>query len=69
MRIYGAGEPAATILQVIREDELDMKVMLGAWIAADAFVGPGVSIGEGAVALDPLLWRGSLPLNRRRLLP
>jgi exo-beta-1,3-glucanase (GH17 family) len=36
LRIYGAGEPAATILQVIREDELDMKVMLGAWIAADA---------------------------------
>jgi exo-beta-1,3-glucanase (GH17 family) len=36
IRIYGSGETAATILQIIREDGLDMKVMLGVWIAPEA---------------------------------
>jgi exo-beta-1,3-glucanase (GH17 family) len=36
MRIYGSTGAAETILQVIRADELDMKVMLGVWIAPEA---------------------------------
>ena len=35
LRNYGAGEVAATTLEVIRADDLDMTVMLGAWIAPD----------------------------------
>jgi exo-beta-1,3-glucanase (GH17 family) len=36
LRIYGAAGFAETLLTVIREDGLDMKVMLGAWIAPDS---------------------------------
>jgi exo-beta-1,3-glucanase (GH17 family) len=36
MRIYGADPLAEDILHVIRDGELDMKVMLGVWIAPDA---------------------------------
>jgi len=32
LRIYGASGPAETILEAIREDGHDMKVMLGVWI-------------------------------------
>jgi exo-beta-1,3-glucanase (GH17 family) len=32
LRLYGSTGPAETILEVIREDGLDMKVMLGVWI-------------------------------------
>ncbi len=32
MRIYGSSEFAETLLNVIRENDLDMKVMLGVWI-------------------------------------
>ncbi|MBN2184482.1 MAG: hypothetical protein JW746_04055 [Candidatus Krumholzibacteriota bacterium] len=32
MRIYGSSEYAGTILKVIRENGLDMKVILGVWI-------------------------------------
>ena len=32
MRIYGSSEFAETLLTVIRENDLDMKVMLGVWI-------------------------------------
>jgi len=32
MRIYGSSEFAETLLEVIRENDLDMKVMLGVWI-------------------------------------
>lgn len=35
MRIYGAGGFAETLLTIIREDELPMKVLLGAWIGPD----------------------------------
>lgn len=33
LRIYGSSEFAETMLAVIRDDGLDLKVMLGAWIA------------------------------------
>jgi len=35
LRVYGAGGFARTMLEVIREDGLDMKVVLGAWIAPE----------------------------------
>jgi len=35
LRTYGATGSAETILEVIRQDGLDLKVMLGAWIAPD----------------------------------
>ena len=35
LRIYGSGGFAETLLQVIRADGLDMKVMLGVWIVPD----------------------------------
>jgi exo-beta-1,3-glucanase (GH17 family) len=35
LRIYGGG-PTETILDVIREEKLDMSVMLGVWIAPEA---------------------------------
>ncbi len=36
LRIYGAGGFAETLLQVIREDGVDMKVVLGVWIAPES---------------------------------
>ncbi len=35
LRLYGSAEVAPTVLSVIRADSLDMKVMLGAWIAVE----------------------------------
>ena len=35
LRTYGAEGPAETMLEIIREDGLDMKVMLGVWIAVE----------------------------------
>lgn len=35
IRLYGSDEPAGTILRVIRAEGLDMKVMLGVWIAVE----------------------------------
>jgi exo-beta-1,3-glucanase (GH17 family) len=35
LRLYGAVGPTETILEIIREDQLDLKVMLGIWIAAE----------------------------------
>ena len=36
LRIYGSGGIAETLLRIIREDGLDIGVMLGAWIAPDS---------------------------------
>ncbi|NNE09676.1 MAG: hypothetical protein HKN20_14035, partial [Gemmatimonadetes bacterium] len=36
LRVYGSRGPAETMLRVIREDELDMRVMLGVWIDREA---------------------------------
>jgi len=36
LRVYASDEPVPTLLKVIRDDRLDMKVMLGVWIAPDA---------------------------------
>ncbi len=36
VRLYGSTGPARTILEVIRADRLDMKVMLGVWIDPEA---------------------------------
>lgn len=36
LRTYGAVGPPETVLEVIRADGLDMKVMLGVWIAPEA---------------------------------
>ena len=33
LRVYGSVGPARTVLEVIEEDELPLKVMLGVWIA------------------------------------
>jgi exo-beta-1,3-glucanase (GH17 family) len=35
LRVYGAASFADTMLQVIRDDRIDMKVMLGVWIAPE----------------------------------
>ncbi|MGD8394676.1 MAG: glycosyl hydrolase family 17 protein [Candidatus Eiseniibacteriota bacterium] len=35
MRLYGATGPTATILELIRQNEIGMQVMLGAWIDAE----------------------------------
>lgn len=35
LRVYGARGPGETLLEAIRADGLDMRVMLGAWIAPD----------------------------------
>lgn len=35
LRLYGSVEVAETVLSVIRSDSLEMKVMLGAWIAVE----------------------------------
>ncbi|MEO1173947.1 MAG: hypothetical protein AAFX94_18155, partial [Myxococcota bacterium] len=35
IRIYGTEPPAETVLQVIRDNQLPIKVMLGCWIAPD----------------------------------
>jgi len=35
LRLYSAVGPAETVLEIIREDSLDMKVMLGTWIDAE----------------------------------
>jgi exo-beta-1,3-glucanase (GH17 family) len=39
MRVYGSSELAKTMLSTIRDEGLDMKVMLGAWIAPDDSAG------------------------------
>ena len=35
LRLYGTAAPTETILDLIREDRLDLKVMLGVWIDAE----------------------------------
>ena len=35
LRVYGAIGASETVLEVIQEEKLDMKVMLGVWIAQD----------------------------------
>jgi len=35
LRTYGAGETTQRMLEIIRADHLDMKVMLGVWIAVE----------------------------------
>jgi exo-beta-1,3-glucanase (GH17 family) len=35
LRVYGSGGIAATLLSIIRDTQIDMKVMLGVWIAPD----------------------------------
>ncbi len=35
LRTYGAGETTETMLEIIRAEHLDMRVMLGVWIAAE----------------------------------
>jgi exo-beta-1,3-glucanase (GH17 family) len=35
LRMYGTVGPAETVLEIIQEEDLDMKVMLGVWIAAE----------------------------------
>jgi len=36
LRVYASQGPTETLLEVIRAEQLPMKVMLGAWIAADS---------------------------------
>jgi exo-beta-1,3-glucanase (GH17 family) len=33
VRVYGSRGPAETMLEIIRDDSLDLKVMLGAWVS------------------------------------
>ena len=49
LRIYGSSGFAETLLTVIRQDELDMKVMLGVWIAPGA---PVANDREADAAID-----------------
>jgi exo-beta-1,3-glucanase (GH17 family) len=51
LRLYGAVGPAETILQLIREDQLDMKIMLGVWIEPEAAIGDsGTAAVESSAA-------------------
>lgn len=50
VRVYGARGFAGTLLQVIREDGLDMKVVLGAWIGPDDLDGNRAEV-DAAVGL------------------
>lgn len=50
VRIYGASGFAATLLEIVRADSLDVQVMLGAWIAPDDSLANRREI-EAAVAL------------------
>lgn len=43
LRVYGSGEPTERILRIIRDEELPLVVLLGAWIAAD---GPEANAAE-----------------------
>ncbi|HCH64341.1 MAG TPA: hypothetical protein DFR83_16165, partial [Deltaproteobacteria bacterium] len=38
LRVYGSGGPTETILEVIRAEDLPLRVVLGAWIDPDAEV-------------------------------
>ena len=40
IRIYGSRGPAEPILRIIDEEELPLKVVVGAWIAAESAEGP-----------------------------
>ena len=46
LRMYGAGDTAETVLDLIRQERLGMKVMLGAWIASEVRVGENGAIVE-----------------------
>jgi exo-beta-1,3-glucanase (GH17 family) len=35
LRLYGSAGPSETILEIIKEDKLEMRVMLGVWIGAE----------------------------------
>ena len=35
IRVYGSGETTASMLQVIRDEKLPIKVMVGAWITSE----------------------------------
>jgi len=47
MRTYASTGVAETLLSIIRDDELDMKVMLGVWIAADDSLGNQREVDAG----------------------
>jgi len=49
LRTYGASGFARTLLEVIRADSLDMKVMLGAWVSPDS--AGNAREAEAAIAL------------------
>lgn len=46
LRLYGAVGPADSILQIIRDDRLSMKVMLGVWIAPESPATEAANRGE-----------------------
>ncbi|QDS99909.1 glycosyl hydrolase family 17 protein [Adhaeretor mobilis] len=50
LRIYGSRGVASDILEIIRQEKLSMKVMLGAWITRENDV-PGQDMGEFPAAV------------------
>ena len=50
LRIYGSRGFAETLLQIIREDGLEMKVVLGVWIEPDDLEGNGAEV-DNAIRL------------------
>lgn len=46
LRTYGVRDIADDLLHLIREEHMDIKVMLGAWIAPEGRLGEGGTIGE-----------------------
>ncbi len=46
LRMYAVGKEAETVLQLIREERIPMKVVLGAWIATEARLAEGGVIVE-----------------------
>lgn len=48
LRMYGARGTATTVLEIIRDNDWDLKVMVGAWIAPDDSAGNSAEVRAAA---------------------
>jgi len=54
IRVYGSGVGAETMLRIIRDDGLGLRVMLGAWLGRDQAT-PSQLAGEAFIEGEPLM--------------